>query len=29
VAEAQLRMLAKYGHDNVWTLFYVGRKPSS
>ncbi len=26
VAEAQLRMLAKYGHDNVWTLFYVGKE---
>lgn len=26
VAEAQLRMLRKYGHDNVWSLFYVGRE---
>lgn len=26
VAEAQLRMLGKYGHDNVWSLFYVGRE---
>lgn len=26
VAEAQLRMRAKYGHDNVWCLFYVGRE---
>jgi len=26
VAEAQLRMREKYGHDNVWSLFYVGRE---
>lgn len=26
VAEAQLRMLEKYGHDNVWSLFYVGKE---
>lgn len=26
VAEAQLRMLDKYGHDNVWSLFYVGKE---
>lgn len=26
VAEAQLRMQAKYGHDNVWSLFYVGKE---
>jgi uroporphyrinogen decarboxylase len=26
VAEAQLRLLAKYGHDNVWNLFYVGKE---
>jgi PAS domain-containing protein len=26
VAEAQLRMLKKYGHDNVWSLFYVGKE---
>ena len=26
VAEGQLRMLEKYGHDNVWGLFYVGRE---
>ncbi len=26
VAEAQLRMLAKYGYDNVWSLFYVGKE---
>ena len=26
VAEAQLRMLQKYGHDNVWSLFYVGKE---
>ncbi len=24
VAEAQLKMLARYGHDNVWSLSYVG-----
>jgi uroporphyrinogen-III decarboxylase len=24
VAEGQLRMLARYGQDNVWSLFYVG-----
>lgn len=26
VAEGQLRMLKKYGHDNVWSLFYVGKE---
>lgn len=26
VAEAQLRMRAKYGYDNVWDLFYVGKE---
>ena len=26
VAEAQLKMLKKYGHDNVWSLFYVGKE---
>lgn len=26
VAEAQLRMLWKYGYDNVWSLFYVGKE---
>lgn len=26
VAEAQLRLRAKYGHDNVWSLFYVGKE---
>ncbi len=26
VAEAQLKMLEKYGHDNVWSLFYVGKE---
>lgn len=26
VAEAQLRMLTKYDHDNVWSLFYVGKE---
>ncbi len=26
VAEAQLRMLEKFGHDNVWSLFYVGKQ---
>jgi uroporphyrinogen decarboxylase len=26
VAEAQLRMQAKYGHDNLWSLFYVGKE---
>lgn len=26
VAEAQLKMRAKYGHDNVWCLFYVGKE---
>lgn len=26
VAEAQLRMQAKYGYDNVWSLFYVGKE---
>lgn len=26
VAEAQLRMLEKFGHDNVWSLFYVGKE---
>ena len=26
VAEAQLRMREKFGHDNVWSLFYVGKE---
>lgn len=26
VAEAQLRMRAEYGHDNVWCLSYVGKE---
>ncbi len=26
VAEAQLKMLKRYGHDNVWTLHYVGKE---
>lgn len=26
VAEGQLRMREKYGHDNVWGLFYVGKE---
>lgn len=26
VAEGQLRLRAKYGHDNVWSLFYVGKE---
>jgi len=26
VAEAQLKMLRKFGHDNVWSLFYVGKE---
>ncbi|MEY4719347.1 MAG: hypothetical protein RL563_1965 [Pseudomonadota bacterium] len=26
VAEAQLRMLKRYGHDNVWSLHYVGKE---
>ena len=26
VAEAQLRMQARYGYDNVWSLFYVGKE---
>ena len=26
VAEAQLRMREKFGYDNVWSLFYVGRE---
>jgi uroporphyrinogen decarboxylase len=26
VAEAQLRMREHYGHDNVWSLFYVGKE---
>ena len=26
VAEAQLRMREKYSHDNVWSLFYVGKE---
>lgn len=25
VAEAQLRLLKRYGHDNVWSLHYVGK----
>ena len=26
MAEAQLRMREKYGYDNVWSLFFVGRE---
>ena len=26
VAAAQIEMLGKYGHDNVWSLFYVGKE---
>ena len=26
VAEGQVRLLRKYGHDNVWSLFYVGKE---
>lgn len=26
VAEGQLRMRERYGHDNVWSLFYVGKE---
>lgn len=26
VAEGQLRMLERFGHDNVWSLFYVGKE---
>ena len=26
VALAQLKMLEKFGHDNVWSLFYVGKE---
>lgn len=26
VAEGQLRMNRSYGHDNVWSLFYVGKE---
>lgn len=26
VAEGQLRLRAKYGQDNVWSLFYVGKE---
>lgn len=26
VAEGQLRMRTRYGHDNVWSLFYVGKE---
>jgi uroporphyrinogen-III decarboxylase len=26
VAEAQLKMRQKYGYDNVWSLFYVGKE---
>ncbi len=26
VAEAQLKMLKRYGHDNVWSLHYVGKE---
>lgn len=26
VAEAQCRMRARYGYDNVWSLFYVGKE---
>jgi uroporphyrinogen-III decarboxylase len=26
IAEAQLAMRAKYGYDNLWSLFYVGKE---
>lgn len=26
VADGQLRMRERYGHDNVWSLFYVGKE---
>lgn len=26
VAEGQLRLQRKYGHDNLWSLFYVGKE---
>lgn len=26
VAEAQIKMQARYGYDNVWSLFYVGKE---
>lgn len=26
VAQGQLRLRAKYGYDNVWSLFYVGKE---
>jgi uroporphyrinogen decarboxylase len=26
VAEAQLKLLERYGHDNVWSLHYVGKE---
>jgi len=26
VAEAQIRMRAKFGYDNLWSLFYVGKE---
>lgn len=26
VAEGQLRLRERYGHDNVWSLFYVGKE---
>lgn len=26
VAEAQIKMQKKFGHDNVWSLFYVGKE---
>lgn len=26
IAEAQLRMREKYGYDNLWSLFYVGKE---
>ncbi|GAB1393502.1 uroporphyrinogen decarboxylase family protein [Rhodocyclaceae bacterium] len=26
VAEGQLRLSKRYGHDNVWSLFYVGKE---
>ena len=26
VAEGQVRLREKYGHDNVWSLFYVGKE---
>ena len=26
VAEAQLRLREKYGHDNLWAIFYIGKE---